>query len=87
MLKVKIKAMPDSITLTKNEVEAFEQLKDRKAALNRLLLDYGFSERLLTEGLMKKYKLDKSFSWNYNTVEKILEVSHQYPDWGKERLK
>ena len=84
MFKVK---EPKNIKITKNECGAFQKLMDRKIALKEMMADYGLEERLLWEGLKTKYNIDiLSHAWTYSHKEKNLQVSHQNPDWAKERL-
>ena len=50
---------PKPIKLTKNEIESFEKLEDRFTAIQRSLENYGLEERLLWNGLKKKYMKQK----------------------------
>ena len=78
---------PKPIKVTKNEAEAFQQLADEKTALERMLASYGLMERLLWDGLKKKYRINTlKFRWSYNMEKKTIEISHLYPDWAKDRL-
>ena len=78
---------PKPIKLTKNEVEAFQKLVDRRVSINHILEQIGLDERVLWEGLKEKYNIDTfSHTWAYSQIEKNLQVSHQNPSWAKERL-
>ena len=78
---------PKPVKLTKEEIESFEKLDDRFSALQLSLQNYGLELRLLWDGLKKKYDLDTlNWKWEYNRKTKKLQVSHQNPDWAKDRL-
>ena len=79
---------PKPIKITKQEQEAFQQLADKKAAMSEVLTSYGLEERLLWDGLKKKYKLDTlKFKWSHDTEKGVLEVFYPFPDWAKDRLR
>lgn len=82
-----LKKEPKPIKLTSGEIERFQQLLDKKVALDSLLQTYGLEERLLWEGLKEKYNFNtKEWKWAYNRKKEKLVISNKQPSWAKERL-